>query len=157
MSISNPYETPVVATSKLKKKSDGLSPMMALKKTRPWVLFLGILGLLSSFSVFGTALFFYIGALSAGGMDALLPATIGAGGVILVGMLYFIPALILVRYGLAIGEYLATPSRETLFKALNAQMSFWRLIGIVTAIVIGLYLIIIALALSLGLLAAFTG
>lgn len=53
---------------------------------------------------------------------------------------YFFPTLKLAQYASRIATLRHTQSEHDLVAALDAQRSFWTFIGIVTAIVLGLYL-----------------
>jgi hypothetical protein len=156
MSISNPYSTPVVQGKKRSSGggSGGGSAIEPLRKTRPWVIFLAILGFINSLFVVGGAVIVMISPapddVENGGLVKIIAASI----MLVSGLLYGIPSFLLVKYGMAIGEFLEQPNSENLSRALSAQMSFWRLIGMVTAIVLGLFVGLIVLALILGVSAA---
>ena len=60
-----------------------------------------------------------------------------------VGLLYFFPALHLARYASRIGSLISSSRTEDLENALDAQKSFWRFSGILTLVVIVLYLLTI--------------
>jgi len=157
MSISNPYSAPVVPGKKGAGGGGAGSggTIKPLQKTRPWVIFLAILGLLMALLVFGLAILIMVGLIAPEGAEPNIVAQFVGGGVVFVtGLVYFIPAYLLIKYAMAIGEYVEQPSGANLSKALNAQMVFWRLIGIVTAIFLGLYVLLIGLALMLGMGAA---
>ena len=51
---------------------------------------------------------------------------------VLMGLLYFFPALHLYRYASRIGDYLGGGQDVQLELALDAQRSFWKFVGIVT-------------------------
>ena len=65
---------------------------------------------------------------------------------------YFFPTLKLAQYASRIATLRRTQSEHDLVAALDAQRSFWAFIGIVTAIVLGLYLVG-GIALILGIAA----
>jgi hypothetical protein len=76
---------------------------------------------------------------------------------ILGGLLYFFPALFLGRYASRIGNLAASSRTEDLENALDAQKSFWKFMGILTSIVLVLYLLLIIVAIIGGAFAASAG
>ena len=122
-----------------------------LRQTRPWVLFLSVLG----FIVTGIMVLFGVGF-------GLLGMAGGGGSVVGAGMgllyiaisaIYFFPALFLWRYGSRIGGLMAGGQVQDLENALEAQKSFWRFTGILMAVVIVLYVAVIAGAIVVAALA----
>lgn len=127
---------------------DLLTPGMleALKKTKPWVRFLSIIGFLCvvlmivlgiGVAVAGT---FFGGKQGASGFQG--PLLIGmAVFYVLLGILYIFPSLYLFRYAGAIGEALAAPSKSAAVEnALRHQKSFWKFAGILTLVMFLAYI-----------------
>ncbi len=127
--------------------------LAALSGTRPWVRFMGIL------------LFIGCGLMVLGGFCGLIAAAAGAGAahgppaiVFLLypifGLLYLPPAIYLNRYASRITDLLRTHSDGYLEAALAAQRSFWRYVGILTAVVliieILVLLIVVIIAVAVG-------
>jgi hypothetical protein len=122
-----------------------------LHETKPWVslfsilMFLGIgLMVLAAFAVLGMSML-----------------TQGAGATALLGLvylpmaaLYAYPAVKLWKYQSAIGRLLANRQVGDLEAALAEQKSFWKFSGIVTLVVICLYVVFAGIA-ALGMVAAF--
>ena len=115
-----------------------------LRQTRPWVLFLSVLG----FIVTGIMVLFGVGfgllGMAGGGRGGV---AMGAGMGLLyiaISAIYFFPALFLWRYGSRIGGLMAGGQLQDLENALEAQKSFWRFTGILMAVVIVLYVVVIA-------------
>jgi hypothetical protein len=137
----NPYDSPTPSTSWGDGTGDNHGTVEALRQTRPWVLFLAILGFIGS------------GLMILGGLCSgiALARLAGPGGVIMMilyvglGVVYLMPAVFLFRYGSRIGDYLRNRSETSLNAALNSQMSFWRLVGIMTIVMILLYIGLIVL------------
>ena len=131
----------------------------ALAQTRPWVLFLSILaffgaGLGALASLVYVALSAgAVGAVGATGLMLLVGALMMAGATVL----YFFAAYHLLTYASAIGKFLRSSEARDLERALVAQKSFWRLVGIVTAVVIALYLLLAVFFLALVGLASTMG
>ncbi|NQT16981.1 MAG: hypothetical protein HQ582_29760 [Planctomycetes bacterium] len=112
----------------------------ALGQTRPWVVFLSILGFICG------------GFMALGAVGVLIGAAVsGEPAMLFLGPFYLIYAALylagsyyLLVYGLKIGSLQRTNSLGDLEAALVAQKSFWKLLGIVTAI--GLVLGVLAIA-----------
>ena len=126
--------------------------MRALDQTKPWVLFLSILGFIGSgFAALGAMVW---GAMAmffsdfSGGLGAIMGITAltGAGGAVL----YFFASYHLFTYSSEISKFLRTKESLDLERALTAQKSFWKLVGIVTAVVLALYLLLIPLSIMMG-------
>lgn len=119
-----------------------------LRATRPWVLFLAIVGFIGAglMVLLGLAMLAMGGA--RGGPGAGMPAGIGLVYVVLAA-LYIWPSLHLLRYGSAITRLVRDPHMERLGVALGHQRSFWKLVGIMTAVVLALYPIGIVVAIAL--------
>jgi hypothetical protein len=123
-----------------------ITPIMrqALAQTRPWVLFLSILVFLGAGLGALTSLVYValsvgaVGTLGATGMIFLVAALLMAGATVL----YFFAAYHLFTYASAIARFLRSHEGRDLERALVAQKSFWRLVGMVTAAVIALYLLL---------------
>jgi hypothetical protein len=126
-----------------------------LRQTRPWVRFLGILGFVM------VALMFVAGAVmltiaivgsSTGGVPA---GQFVAMGVMypLMSLLYVFPSLFLLRYASRISDFLDQGTTEALDAALEAQKSFWKFVGIMAAIIMALYGVILLFGLIGGLIA----
>ena len=105
-----------------------------LAGTQGWVRFFSVLG----FIVFGLIMLVAVGALFLGGMGAFISLVY-----IVMGALYFFPTLKLSQYASRIARLRVTKSEVDLSAALEAQRSFWAFVGIVTLVVLCLYLVII--------------
>lgn len=108
-------------------------------------------------------LMFVVGGLMAfGGLFALVGGLIGGGrsgmfgpmgafvGLIYVALalLYFVPAIHLSRYASRIAQLRAAGLVGDLESALDAQKSFWKFIGIFTAIVVSVYAVVLLFVLA---------
>jgi general secretion pathway protein G len=127
------------------QQRDLLTPGMleALKKTKPWVRFLSILGFISA----GLMILVALGVTVAG----VFQLTQGQGaGAVLVGMsalylvmgiLYIFPSRFLYRYATAIGTALdAKYKSHAVEQALQQQKSFWKFAGIMALVIVLLYI-----------------
>lgn len=126
----------------------------SLVRTRPWVLFMGVLVMIGcGFLVLGA-----IAMMALGGFAGLENNSFGAlGGAIavvylLMALLYFFPGLYLLRYGGAIGEMRVRASTVAIENALRQQLSFWRFVGILAAIIVGLYAVVLLAGVVIGIM-----
>ena len=129
------------------------SMLDSLRKTRPWTLFLAILG----FVFTGLGMLFGLFMILAGGFAGDLPhqpgtpqffgTAFGFGfGILYLIMsvfLYLLPCIILFRYGSAIGRIAGNDSQTAMEEALLRQKTFWKYIGILMIIVLALYVLLI--------------
>ncbi len=129
------------------------SIVAAMRKTRPWVLFLAILGFIgAALTGFGgiAVLFSAIMLGRMDGMDTGDMAPFGSGMMLGMGVLYIVSAVIyfmaswyLLKYAGAIKRLLASLSVAELETALNQQASFWKLMGILALLTIVLLLVML--------------
>lgn len=146
-SSPNPFAAPRTTPAPAEGGGEAYSPRLisALVQTRPWVLFLSILG----FVMGGLGMLFSLIAL-------LMTLASGISGLFLIMLLSLIsPALGLVaswflfRYAQSIGLFMRSKATRELEDALEAQKSFWKLVGIVTAVLLTLYLLALAFMFAL--------
>jgi predicted Zn finger-like uncharacterized protein len=125
----------------------------ALARTRPWVLFHSILGMIA------TAIYLLSGFVQViVGLFSGRAAIIGMGFVwLLLSALPFFPSYFLLRYSRAIGRFTGACDAQSLEAALTAQRSFWRLVGIMAIVGIGLALLLLAFEVAATLLTAIRG
>jgi hypothetical protein len=157
---ANPHATPheTKATETLAAASDsageGLTPAArrALADTRPWVLFFSILGFIGCAFALLASLVWMIASIG-------MVATMGPAGFVFLLMamltlgsaaLYGFASYFLFTYAGNIQKYLRGNRSDDLEAAIVSQKLFWKLVGIVTAVVVGLYLALLLLALVLG-------
>ena len=113
-----------------------------LRQTKPWVLFIGILCYIAGGLM-------VVGGLIAGvimGASGGRNAGVGAGMsffYVLMGILYIGPAVFLTKYAGSIGRLMATRHSQMLESALEAQKSFWKFVGIMAAVIIAIYLVVL--------------
>ena len=129
----------------------------ALKKTRPWVIFLSILGFLGAggmvlvgffMLIFGSAM----KTVTKGPMDGLSPVL--SLFYFVLGAFQVVPSVLLFQYGSSIGDFSRSGgSIETLAVAVKKQASFWKFTGIAMAVIIGIYVVAIIVAVVVGVAA----
>lgn len=116
----------------------------ALRLTRPWVLFLAILGFIGAgFMVLAGLVMMMAGAMAgalAGSKE--FPAWLGLLYFVL-APLYVAPSVKLIKYSSAISKLVASGGVSDLEEALNQQKGFWKLVGIMVIAVIALYVLIL--------------
>ena len=111
-----------------------------LAGTRPWVVLLGVLGMIGCGLVVMVAVVLLgLGnAMGVDGLDSLGGAALGLVYIFL-AFLYFFPSLYLLRYGRAIKRVRGRGDVMAAEDALRHQAKFWRFVGITTAIVLVIY------------------
>lgn len=141
MSSYNPYEAPQNQTYSppTGEVAGQVTPMMLqhLRDTRPWVLFLSIMGFISiGLLVVGSVyMMTTFGRMVPGWMLFLYIA---------IGAIYLVPTLTLFRYAGAISYVFNGGGTHAMEEALRLQRSFWRFVGVLTAIVVAFYGLIFA-------------
>jgi hypothetical protein len=126
----------------------------ALKKTRPWVLFLAILGFVGAALTLLVGIGAVLGGMFEGGGAA--EQTPFSGGMMIglgvvyaaMALIYFFSSLYLLRYAGAIKRLSSSLSVADLEAALTQQASFWKLIGIM--VLISIVLTVVMLLAGLG-------
>jgi hypothetical protein len=125
----------------------------ALKSTRPWVMFLAILGFIClAFMALGSLLLIFVG--NAMTHQSNMPAFFGPGlGMVelILVLVYIFPCLYMLRYGIAIGN-IPNTGQEAMEQALKQQKSFWKFMGILMIILLALYALIFIGAIALGVM-----
>jgi hypothetical protein len=140
----NPYrEEPPVEMIDLSPAS------MVLQQARPWVLFLGVIAMgIAILLVLGT-----IGMLLSTALDAIplpLPAWVFVALYLVGAVVYFLPALFLLKFNRRIKEFSQNQTVGQLNAALLVQKSFWKTIGICAMCFLALYLVMIVAAVFTG-------
>lgn len=159
MNPYNPYEAPQTSDSTFGPGAgpDDSAQMLileAMKRTRPWVTFLSILGFIGAALMFLLGFFMLVAGTAAssfarGPMNKLSPLL--SLVYFALGAFYVVPSYLLFRYGSAIGNYTVSGgSQDALATAVQRQASFWRFSGIATLALIGLYFVAIFVAIAVG-------
>ena len=113
----------------------------SLRKTRPWVMLLAILGFIGAAITIIMAVGMLFGGSMMQGMDDVegMPGAViygMAGFYFVIGIIYFMASWYLLKYAGAIKRAVAGMSVGDLEIALEKQASFWKLMGILTLITI---------------------
>lgn len=122
-----------------------------LRRTKPWVRFMGVLGAIMIGLIILGAL--AMAFLSSGPFRFMgLAARIGIAVLYLaIAALHLPPVIFLHRYANRIGDLLAENSVASLEEALRAQKSFWKYIGMFTLIMLCIYVLVLIGVLVTGL------
>jgi hypothetical protein len=125
--------------------------VQALKETRPWVKFLAVLGMIGTVLMLlggiGGLAAFTFAASGSSGLGPWGPGMVALMAVLYLAMalLYIYPILKLFKYSGAITRLSQSGSVRDLEDALGQQKSFWKFIGILTLIMVVIYLVFIIL------------
>lgn len=144
---SNPYQSPATKIGGLQGVGggDGVSSAAVdiLVRTRPWALFVAVLGLIGvGFMVLAAiSLFALFGRTGSGGVGMVLALLYFA-----MAAIYALPCIRLVQYSSAISQLRMTPTSGALENALDKQRAFWKTIGIM--ILIGILIGVVMAILS---------
>jgi hypothetical protein len=140
----NPYQSSAVQDDVVRhdfvsSDTDLSETAKILRQTRPWVLLIGIFGMLVS-ALFVVGLL--VSSFSGGGG----PAPVGVAELLLLivcGSLYVMPLFMVLRFAHYISRFVAQPNMEHLLSTLGALRTFWRLTGGIVLAVMGLYVLLI--------------
>lgn len=162
--LANPYSTPAANLygSPASGAADSVSPstIAVLAATKPWVRFMSVLMWI------GVA-FMLLAAVGMGVVSVMglakqaKPSPFGGAEFVVLAVIYGVmafiyiyPALKLWKYANRIGSLRATHTVTDLDAALNEQRSFWKFIGIMTILLLSLYIIAIIGFVAFGAAAA---
>ena len=121
-----------------------------LRQTKPWVRFLSVMG----FIICGLMLLTGLGT-GLTGVSTGRPEMIGMGILYpIMSILYIFPSLFLFRYASCIGDFLISRRGGAFEGAIEAQKSFWKFVGILMLVMLGLYAVLLAFLLVAAILSA---
>lgn len=157
--MENPYSASIADPSVHSQGQVTPAMIQALQGTKPWVRFCSILGFIfTGLIMMGAVSMIFFGSLMSGSMSETEVGMPFAGFsilmsavYILLGLLYLFPSIKLWKFGSRIVDLIGSQSTQDLEAALDAQRSFWKLVGILLAVFIGLYIIIIGIAVVVGI------
>lgn len=148
MDEPNPFASPQAPPMPGERYSDVEVPPRILEymqQTRPWVTFLSVMGFLTTLVAAGAILFMWTGTFRMGvGMGVEFIALVVSSIFV-----YFVPSILLWRYSQNLRIFLDYGGIDRLGDALQAQKSFWKYVGILVAIFITIYVIILLFGLAL--------
>lgn len=160
--MDNPYTAPATSGGSMgpgyapgHAAATGITEYMlaSLRETRPWVLFLAILGFITcGVMVLAGIAMFLIPSLPTG----TSPFPMSVLGFVYWALVpfYLVPSLKLLKYAGAIRNLLAGGGIPALEDALLQQKTFWKLVGIFVLVGIALYLLVIIGVVAFGMMGA---
>ena len=114
-----------------------------LAGTRPWVLFVGIVGMVFT----GLMAVGVVASLAGGARFGPVEILINIIQVVLL----FAMSGMLIRYSNRIGRYRQMRTPYQLEAALDAQLGYWRLVGIMAIVILAIYLVVIIIAVAVNM------
>ena len=144
--MSSQYDPPLSHVADVNPTNDeGITSSMveALRRTKPWVLLIGIVLLISAaFMIFGTFGIFAASTMSLGTEGPGTATMIGIGVMYAVmSAMYLMLGIYLFKFSSAIGRLVDLASVVNMEAALDSQRKFWKLAGILTAIAVVLMVV----------------
>ena len=139
--MENPYALGNSGAPQQPLVSDGAfnRTLFALKETRPWVRFMGILTAIgAALTGIGSVFALFAVAFGSAGLAVMIMACYA-----FIAVVYGFAAKFLLGYASAISRAESSRNIEDVADAIELQKSFWKLIGICTAIFLVLYLVFI--------------
>jgi hypothetical protein len=125
----------------------------SLRSTKPWTLFVSILGFAATAMIFLAGLLVLVAGLLL--PDQKGPMMIGAGiAYICLTVLYLIPSLYLYKYSGAVGRFLNLKQAVEMEAALAWQKSFWKFVGVLCIIMVALTILAIIAVIAIGFMTA---
>lgn len=125
-----------------------------LRQTRPWVRFLGIVAMVVAGLMVLGGMFLLVTTVMVGQQGTTWLGIMGAV-YMLMALLYIYPALCLLRYAASITAAERSGHLVHVAVALEKQKSFWRFAGILTAVILIIYLGLTVLSLVMGVRSGF--
>ncbi|MCL6613459.1 MAG: hypothetical protein K6U03_02370 [Firmicutes bacterium] len=126
-----------------------------MRRTRLWILFFGIFGLVGAGLIFFVGLVGFFVARPALGMKEVIFAIPGLCVYGLMGVFSILLSLYLLRYAGRIARYVAEPRDDLLADALDAQRVYWKFLGILTIVGCGLGFLSLVVAAIFGITRGF--
>ncbi len=152
---ANPFSAPQVGATQASGARDSasgdsqLTPKIfkTLAETRPWVMLMSVLGFIGAALGALGSLGYGAMSLMAGDAGGGLSAMLGVGALFMgaVSALYGFAAYFLFQYASEISRLMRTRASLELERALIAQKSFWKFVGICTAVVMAIELMMVLL------------
>jgi hypothetical protein len=152
---TQPFETSSNFTS-TGQSEFSVTPLMieSLRATKPWAQLLAILGFIAVFFMVLGGLLTLIGfSQMPHHQEGPFPFFMMGFFNILLGVLYFIPSYLLLKYATSIDRLLGGGGQDSMEKALSYQKSFWKFAGIMGLVSIVFALLGIAAAIIIPFLA----
>jgi len=120
--------------------AEGITTFMveAMRRTKPWVLLIGIVLIISAaFMILATFGIFAASTMSLGDEGPGAGAMLGIGGMYaIMSIMYLMLGIYLFKFSSAIGRLVLISSVVNMEDTLDSQRKFWKLAGILTAVML---------------------
>lgn len=128
----------------------GFSPAVvtSLRRTRPWVRLLGIVGFVSAGFMLAIGL--------VAGVVGVLTQNLDIGVLVVyspLALIYVFPSLYLFKYASRIRDFCTSGDPLELELALDAQRAFWKFVGVLTLVSLVLTVVLVVVAVLFGVVA----
>ena len=155
--MNSQYDPPNSHVADVNPTSDeGITSAMveAMRGTKPWVLLIGIVLLISAaFMILGTVGILVASTLSLGNEGPQPVPMLGIGVMYaIISAIYLMLGIYLFKYSSAIGRLVELSSAINMEEALNSQRKFWKLSGIITAVMLVVMLLGFVAAITIPML-----
>jgi hypothetical protein len=164
MQSDNPFAAPTSLVADPSGASGPVPPgvVETLRRTKGWVRFLAVLGFVFSGLMLLFALVMGLMGLAGGGILAGTPAPVAfsigyAVFLVLMSLLYIVPCVHLLRYAAGIQRLESLREAAPLEEALEHQRAFWKFLGVAAIVLLGLYALLLASGIAVGMFAAMRG
>ena len=153
--MNNQYEPPQSDVAGVNRTNDaGITDEMidAMRGTKPWVLLIGIVLIISAaFMLIGTIGIMIASTVGMAAAEAgpLIGVAVMYG---VMGIIYVMMGVYLFKYSSAIGRLLQSVSVIDMEEALQSQRKFWKIAGIITAVMLVLMVLGFIAAIAIPML-----
>jgi hypothetical protein len=138
----NPYQSSVVQDDVVRdeygtSETDLSETAEILRQTRPWLLLIGVFGILMTvvpILVMILSHFFAGGGIGVPGIAELLI-------LVVFGAMFVVPLVLMFRYAQCISRFVAQPNMVNLLSALRPLRTFWRFAGGIVLAIVVLYIL----------------
>jgi hypothetical protein len=155
--MNNQYEPPQSHVADVIHTNDeGITTLMieAMRRTKPWVLLIGIVLIITAaFMILGTLGVFAASTISLGAEGPEAGAMLGVGVMYaIMSAIYLMLGIYLLKFSSAIGRLVESASVIDMEETLDSQRKFWKLAGILTAVMLVVMIIGFVAAIAIPML-----
>ncbi len=149
--VSNPY---AASGGSAASAETSLAVVNLLRQTKPWVRLLAVLGFIGiAFMLLASVSMLALGSFAGNNLPAGFGIAMMVGYIVIAGI-QLPAAIFLNRYASRIGALVNSNAPGDLEAAISAQKSFWRYLGILTLIMLCLYVLVIVGMIVVGIAGA---
>ncbi len=154
--MTNQYAAPSANLDQQPSEASGITSEMleALRKTKGWVMLVGILLFIGAiFMVLGALMMMFAGGMM-GASNAMPRGMMGAMSAfyLVIAVVYSALGFYLVKYSGAISRLLADGTSKSMESALQHQQKFWRLAGVIALVFLVVFVLGMAAAVLIPVL-----